>query len=155
MCCGASDFCRIKLQKDRRALLPTGVKPCAIFELCTHNKRGGLHSGHCDFLTSTPNHAAWIFFCSTLTIRQMKNALPPSVFTIVHRLFTRRKTHRFCQRRGRQLENLLDELGQHGLLRLTRTKAKESAPQFSRDGRNLIFASNEDGKFAIYEIELP
>jgi serine/threonine protein kinase len=42
-----------------------------------------------------------------------------------------------------------------GLFRLTRSKTEEIAPQFSADGKKLIFAANRNGKFAIYEIELP
>jgi Tol biopolymer transport system component len=41
-----------------------------------------------------------------------------------------------------------------GLFRLTHSKADEAAPQFSKDGKFLIFASNRTGKFAIYEIVL-
>jgi Tol biopolymer transport system component len=42
-----------------------------------------------------------------------------------------------------------------GLFRLTHSKADEVAPQFSKDGKTLIFASNRNGKFAIYEIAVP
>ena len=42
-----------------------------------------------------------------------------------------------------------------GLFRLTHSKAEETAPQFTKDGKALICASNRSGKFAIYEIELP
>jgi len=41
-----------------------------------------------------------------------------------------------------------------GLFRLTHTKAEEMAPQFTRDGNSIVFASNQNRKFAIYEIEV-
>ena len=39
-----------------------------------------------------------------------------------------------------------------GLLRLTRNLANDSTPQFSKDGKWIIFSSNRNGKFALYEI---
>jgi len=39
-----------------------------------------------------------------------------------------------------------------GLLRLTRNLANDSTPQFSKDGKRIIFSSNRNGKFALYEI---
>jgi Tol biopolymer transport system component/DNA-binding winged helix-turn-helix (wHTH) protein len=42
-----------------------------------------------------------------------------------------------------------------GLFRLTHTKAEEMTPQVSKDGHSLFFATNRNGKFAIYEAPLP
>jgi Tol biopolymer transport system component/DNA-binding winged helix-turn-helix (wHTH) protein len=42
-----------------------------------------------------------------------------------------------------------------GLFRLTRNKANDGAPTFSADGKRIIFSSDREGKFAIYEVELP
>jgi Tol biopolymer transport system component/DNA-binding winged helix-turn-helix (wHTH) protein len=42
-----------------------------------------------------------------------------------------------------------------GLFRLTHTKAEETTPQFSKDGRSLFYASNRNQRFAIYELALP
>jgi TolB protein len=39
-----------------------------------------------------------------------------------------------------------------GLRRLTRHLADDESPQWSPDGKKLIFTSNRTGKFAIYEI---
>jgi Tol biopolymer transport system component len=41
-----------------------------------------------------------------------------------------------------------------GLLRLTRNLADDVDPEFSKDGKRIVFSSNRDGKYAIYEIEL-
>jgi len=40
-----------------------------------------------------------------------------------------------------------------GLVRLTHTRAAETAPEFSRDGMHVVFSSNRAGKFAIYQID--
>ena len=42
-----------------------------------------------------------------------------------------------------------------GLLRLTRNKANDGAPTFSVDSKHIYFSSDRDGKFAIYEVDLP
>jgi Tol biopolymer transport system component len=41
-----------------------------------------------------------------------------------------------------------------GLLRLTRNAADDATPQWSRDGKNVIFSSNRTGKWAIYEMKI-
>ena len=41
-----------------------------------------------------------------------------------------------------------------GLLRVTRDLGEDRWPRWSPDGTKLIFSSNRDGKFAIYEIEI-
>ena len=41
-----------------------------------------------------------------------------------------------------------------GLRRLTRNSADDVWPEWSPDGKKLLFASNRNGKFAIYEIEM-
>jgi len=40
-----------------------------------------------------------------------------------------------------------------GLFRITRDPADDVTPRFSPDGRRIIFSSNRNGKFALYEIE--
>ena len=42
-----------------------------------------------------------------------------------------------------------------GLLRITRNKANDGSPTFSADGKTLIFSSDRDGKFAIYQVDIP
>src|ERR1051326_135018 len=42
-----------------------------------------------------------------------------------------------------------------GLVGLTHTKASESSPQFTRDGKAIMFSTDRAGKSAIYEIALP
>ena len=42
----------------------------------------------------------------------------------------------------------------NGLYRLTRNKAVDSSPSFSSDSKSLLFSSNRDGKYAIYQIEI-
>ncbi len=42
-----------------------------------------------------------------------------------------------------------------GLLRITRNTADDQAPEWSSDGTKLFFISNRDGRFAIYEVEVP
>jgi Tol biopolymer transport system component len=41
-----------------------------------------------------------------------------------------------------------------GLLRVTRNQAEDTTPQFSKDGKRIIFSNNRNGKFALYEIEI-
>jgi len=41
-----------------------------------------------------------------------------------------------------------------GLVRLTYSREEERTPQFSRDGRRILFSSNRAGRFALYEIRL-
>ena len=40
------------------------------------------------------------------------------------------------------------------VVRLTRNAKKDMSPTFSSDGRSVIFCSDRDGRFAIYEIDL-
>ena len=42
-----------------------------------------------------------------------------------------------------------------GALRLTRDRATDGAPTFSADGKRIIFSSDRDGKYAIYEVDIP
>ncbi|HYJ91481.1 MAG TPA: hypothetical protein VEV84_09245, partial [Pyrinomonadaceae bacterium] len=42
-----------------------------------------------------------------------------------------------------------------GMFRLTRNKASDVSPTFSADNKSVIFSSDRDGKYAIYEIDLP
>lgn len=42
-----------------------------------------------------------------------------------------------------------------GLYRLTHSKSEEAAPAFSNDGPTLLFASNVNKRFGIYEVTLP
>lgn len=42
-----------------------------------------------------------------------------------------------------------------GLLRVTRDPADDLSPEWSADGNRLMFVSNRDGKYAIYEVEFP
>jgi len=41
-----------------------------------------------------------------------------------------------------------------GLVRMTHTRAAETAPGFSRDGKRIVFSSNRAGRFAIYQIDV-
>jgi TolB protein len=42
-----------------------------------------------------------------------------------------------------------------GLFRVTRNKQDDLDPQFSNDGRQILFSSNRNGKFALYAVDLP
>ena len=40
-----------------------------------------------------------------------------------------------------------------GLVRLTHSTDQKAGPQFSVDGRRIVFSSNRRGRFALYQID--
>jgi len=50
------------------------------------------------------------------------------------------------------LENNLLNMYGAWLFRVRRNQAKNATPQFSKDGKRIIFSSNRNGKIALYEI---
>jgi len=40
-----------------------------------------------------------------------------------------------------------------GLVRVTHSPDDKAGPQFSVDGRRIVFSSNRGGKFALYQID--
>jgi len=50
------------------------------------------------------------------------------------------------------LENNLLNMYGAWLFRVRRNQAENATPQFSKDGKRIIFSSNRNGKIALYEI---
>jgi len=42
-----------------------------------------------------------------------------------------------------------------GVVRVTRNAADDTQPHWSAAGRHIVFSSNRNGKFALYQIQAP